>query len=162
MIIDDYYCSIFCPKKVKIDIRIYLYYRIEHKKKMTAIVLYKHYNANNELVYTWKHYHNRNADGSSTPTTYGEIITHQDPRQVDSISPANLTFNEKMVWLNQQDDDVYIKHHKRFMCYKYRPCIELRKIISEWNNKRTINKIKGVSKMRLNELITIAEGGKFQ
>ena len=93
-----------------------------------------------------------------------DVPSPADLRYVDKITPTNLTLDEKIFWINQHDMEIYVKHHNRFMNYRNNyTCVELRKIINEWNNKRPINdKIKGVYKMKREELIKIAEGGKYQ
>ena len=94
----------------------------------------------------------------------GVIVEAPDITQLDKIIPTNLTLEEKIVWLNRYDAETYQKHHKGFMSYK--TCFtytQLRKIINEWNNKRPIaDRIKGVYKMKKEELLIIAEGGKYQ
>lgn len=119
---------------------------------MNAYIYRKNIPNSTELEYLWKSGAGLDAIAIPTPT---------DITIFDMISPANFTLKEKIFWLNQQDKDIYEKYHKGFMCYKYTKCAELRTIIGEWNKNRT-NKIKGVSKMRLNELISVAEKGKYQ
>ena len=120
----------------------------------TPIYIYKTPNTATP-EYIWKSY---------TGTGIGyDTIENQDPRQFDILKPANLTLYEQMTWINALDDEMYEKHHKEFMRYKQSSCTDLRKIIGEWNDKRpTADKIKGISKMKLDELVRIAEGGKYQ
>ena len=97
--------------------------------------------------------------------TVVDVDAPTDLMGLDEIIPVNLTLDEKIFWMNQQSMEVYEKFHiTYFLLYnKYTTCVELRKIIRDWNNKRRKDdRIKGVSKMLKEELVKIAQGGKYQ
>ena len=94
--------------------------------------------------------------------TVVDVDAPTDLRGLDRIYGTNLTLDEKIFWINQQSMEVYIKHHQTFLGIKSSTCVELRKIIRDWNNKRPKDdRIKGVHKMIKDELVNIAEMGKY-
>jgi len=141
------------------------YYETPHNHKIEAWC----YNNDDEPIHT---YIVKNENGEYVWEQYykgsgGKRIVrvkkHKNPRLIEKLYTAdNITVPECLEWLDEQDKDVYEKHHNTIMIYCARYIGELRKIISGWNSERPKEyRIKGVHKMKKDELIKIAEMGKY-
>ncbi len=90
------------------------------------------------------------------------ILKHTNPRLVETLRSGNLSLIERMEWLNEQDKDVYEMHHNTVMDYNNKIIPQLRVILMNWNSERPKEyRIKGVHKMKRDELLNVAKMGKY-